>query len=271
MLGKVVEFSSSNTETGSPGLLQREETQRLYIKQRQKVKYSFWKKRVRTCWRYAKMLGYICMNYEVRQQFIETLAGECWREQFFKGTCFQILIMLLFINAKFYQISPLFAACSSPATLKMICRGRDSWNQHGAGMTRGAPIESVQKTAKQTSGYYQGVLVIPCSILNLHLYFDKSYNNLMPFTFPVLMVVILIKWSFQSVTSATPLQRASNGPIIWRKGTSKDRIGTTQILKTGNVAAIESIISWWKSLLSTPGLFHSVAAATSLPFLRFFS
>ena len=93
----------------------------------------------------------------------------------------------------------------------------------------------------------------------------------MPFTFPVLMVAILIKWSFQSVTSSTPLQRASNGPIIWRKGTSTDRIGTTQILKTGNVAAIESIISWWKSLLSTPGLFHSVVAATSLPFLLFFS
>ena len=94
----------------------------------------------------------IYMNYEVRQQFIETLTGECWRERFFKGTFFQILIMLLFTNTKFYQISPLFAACSSPATLKMICRGRDSWNQHGAGMTRGAPIESVQKTAKQRSG-----------------------------------------------------------------------------------------------------------------------
>ena len=43
-----------------------------------------------------------------------------------KVNFFQILIMLLFINANVYQIYPLFAACSSPATLKMICRGRDS-------------------------------------------------------------------------------------------------------------------------------------------------
>ncbi len=58
--------------------------------------------------------------------------GTVWgRYHLTKSVHISISKVVFFSSASPLNSSSLFAACSSPGTLKMICQGRDSWNQHG--------------------------------------------------------------------------------------------------------------------------------------------